>query len=181
MVPCGLVTETVYVRWEMFAEASGGRQGETVAQVILAPGSGLCPLLPQQAATLLTLGSQSSAPNHSSAFRTSGCPGTPCPLHVRKRTVTPDKSPLLMRHSRHAGHARRALLLVPDHQQGGAPLVAQMVKNLPAVEETWVQSLGREDPLEKGMATYSSILAWRFPWTEEPSPRGCQESDTLNN
>ena len=48
-----------------------------------------------------------------------------------------------------------------------APLVAQMVKNLPAVQKTWVQSLGRKDPLEKGMATHSSILAWRIPWTEE--------------
>ena len=45
--------------------------------------------------------------------------------------------------------------------------MAQLVKNLPAMQETWVQSLGREDPLEKGMATYSSILAWRIPWTEE--------------
>jgi len=43
-----------------------------------------------------------------------------------------------------------------------------MVKNLPAIQETWVQSLGRGDPLEKGMAIYSSILAWRIPWTEEP-------------
>ena len=43
-----------------------------------------------------------------------------------------------------------------------------MVKNLPTMQETWVQSLGREDPLEKGMATHSSILAWRIPWTEEP-------------
>ena len=43
-----------------------------------------------------------------------------------------------------------------------------MVKNLPAVAETQVQSLGQEDPLEKGMATDSSILAWRIPWTEEP-------------
>ena len=43
-----------------------------------------------------------------------------------------------------------------------------MVKNLPAVQETWVQSLGWDDPLEKGMATHSSILAWRIPWTEEP-------------
>ena len=48
------------------------------------------------------------------------------------------------------------------------PLVAQMVKNLPALQETRVQSLGREDPLEKGVATPSSILAWRIPWTEEP-------------
>ena len=49
-----------------------------------------------------------------------------------------------------------------------ASLVAQMVKNLPAMLETWVQSLGWEDPMEKGMATHSSILAWRIPWTEEP-------------
>jgi len=41
--------------------------------------------------------------------------------------------------------------------------------NLPTMQETWVQSLGQEDPLEKGMATHSSILAWRIPWTEEPS------------
>ena len=47
-------------------------------------------------------------------------------------------------------------------------LVAQMVKNLPAIQETWVQSLGWEDPLEKEMATHSSILAWIIPWTEEP-------------
>ena len=47
-------------------------------------------------------------------------------------------------------------------------LVAQMVKNPPAMQETWVRSLGWEDPLEKGMATHSSILAWRIPWTEEP-------------
>ena len=43
-----------------------------------------------------------------------------------------------------------------------------MVKNLPAVQETWVLSRGQEDPLEKEMATHSSILAWRIPWTEEP-------------
>ena len=43
-----------------------------------------------------------------------------------------------------------------------------MVKNLPTVQETWVQSLGQEYSLEKGMATHSSILAWRIPWTEEP-------------
>ena len=47
-------------------------------------------------------------------------------------------------------------------------MVAQMVKNLPAMQETWVQSLVQEDPLEKEMATQSSILAWRIPWTEEP-------------
>ena len=44
-----------------------------------------------------------------------------------------------------------------------------MVKNQPAVQETWVLSLSREDPLEKEMATHSSVLAWRTPWTEEPS------------
>ena len=49
-----------------------------------------------------------------------------------------------------------------------ASLVAQTIRNLPAVQETQVQSLGREDPLEKGMATHCSILAWRMPWTEEP-------------
>ena len=43
-----------------------------------------------------------------------------------------------------------------------------MIKNLPAMQETRVQSLGHEDPLEKGMATHCSILAWRIPWTEEP-------------
>ena len=43
-----------------------------------------------------------------------------------------------------------------------------VVKNLPAMQETWVRSLGQEDPLEKEMATHSSILAWRIPWTEEP-------------
>ena len=47
-------------------------------------------------------------------------------------------------------------------------LVAQMVKNLPAMQDTQVRSLGQEDPLEKEMTTYSSILAWEIPWTEEP-------------
>ena len=47
-----------------------------------------------------------------------------------------------------------------------ASLVAQMVKRLPAVQETWVRSLGQEDPLEKEMATHSSNLAWKIPWSE---------------
>ena len=55
-------------------------------------------------------------------------------------------------------------------------LVTQMVKNLPAVQETWVQSMGWEDPLEKGMAIYSSILAWRILWTEEPGKLQSMES-----
>ena len=61
-----------------------------------------------------------------------------------------------------------------------ASLVAQMVKNLPVVWETRVWSLGREDPLEKEMATHSSILAWRIPWKEEPAcynPWHCKELD----
>ena len=56
-----------------------------------------------------------------------------------------------------------------------------MVKSLPAVWETWVQSLGQEDLLEKETATHSSILAWKIPWTEDPGrlqSRGCNESDT---
>ena len=56
-----------------------------------------------------------------------------------------------------------------------ASFVAQLVKNLPAVRETWVQSLGWEDPLEKGKATPNSILAWRIPWM---SPWVCKELDT---
>ena len=54
------------------------------------------------------------------------------------------------------------------YQYTGASLVAQTVKNLPAMRETQVQSLGCEDPLEKEMATHSSTLAWKIPWTEEP-------------
>ena len=52
-------------------------------------------------------------------------------------------------------------------KQKWASLVAQLVKNPPAMQETWVQSLGEEDTLENGMRTHSSILAWRIPWTEE--------------
>ena len=46
--------------------------------------------------------------------------------------------------------------------------MAQTIKNPPAMQETWVWSLGQEDPLQKGMATHSNILAWEIPWTEEP-------------
>ena len=62
-----------------------------------------------------------------------------------------------------------------------ASLVAQLVKNLTTMQETQVQYLDREDPLEKEMATHSSILAWRIPWTEEPGglqSMGSQELDT---
>ena len=57
-----------------------------------------------------------------------------------------------------------------------------VVKNLPVKQETWVQSLGQEDPLEKEMAAHSCILAWKIPWTEEPGGLqsiGSQESDTV--
>ena len=60
-------------------------------------------------------------------------------------------------------------------------LVAQLVKSLPVMQETWVQSLGREEPLEREMTTHSSILVWRIPWTEKPGgllSTGLQESDT---
>ena len=57
-------------------------------------------------------------------------------------------------------------------------LVAQRLKHLPAMRETWVRSLGREDPLEKEMATHSTILAWRIPWTEEPG--GLQSTGSLS-
>ena len=53
-------------------------------------------------------------------------------------------------------------------QVSGASLLAQLVKNLPAIQETWVRSLGWEDPLEEGIATHSSMLAWKIPWKEEP-------------
>ena len=60
--------------------------------------------------------------------------------------------------------------------------MAQGVKNLPVIQETWVRTLDWEDPLEKGLATHSSILAWRIPWTEKPgvgySPWGRRELDT---
>ena len=58
--------------------------------------------------------------------------------------------------------------LVLNISSKGASLVTQMVKNLPAIQETPVQSLGQEDPLEKGTPIHSSILTWRIPWTEEP-------------
>ena len=63
---------------------------------------------------------------------------------------------------------RRAPTLKVTVNEVGASLVAQRLKHLPAMWDTWVQSLGQEDPQEKEMATHSSILAWRIPWTEEP-------------
>ena len=65
-----------------------------------------------------------------------------------------------------------------------ASQVAQMIKNPPVMQETWVRSLGQEDPLEEDMATHSSILAWRIPWTEEPGglqPLGWQSRTRLSD
>ena len=56
-----------------------------------------------------------------------------------------------------------------------------MIKNLPTMQDTWVQSLGQEDPLEKGMATHSGILAWKIPWTEEPGKLKSIESPTVRH
>ena len=59
--------------------------------------------------------------------------------------------------------------------------MAQLLKNLPAMQKTWVQSLGQEDPLEKEMATHPSILAWKSPWTKEPGglqSMGSEETET---
>ena len=74
--------------------------------------------------------------------------GTLCPYYQRENTKMGIKT---------------YVLTLPQ-----ASLVAQMIKNAPAVQETWVRSLDQEDPLGKGRATHSTILTWRIPWTEEP-------------
>ena len=66
-------------------------------------------------------------------------------------------------------------------QKHKASLVAQMVKNLPAMHDTWVWSLGQEDPLEKEMASHSNILAWEIPWTEEPGKLQSMESQRVGH
>ena len=65
-------------------------------------------------------------------------------------------------------YSKQQNMVTKDHM---ASLIAHLIKNLPAMQETWVRFLGWEDPLEKGKATYSSILAWRIPWR---SPWGCR-------
>ena len=57
--------------------------------------------------------------------------------------------------------------------------MTQTVKNLPAMQETWIRSLGQKDPLEKGMTTHSTILAWKIPWTEEPGGLQSKESQRV--
>ena len=79
---------------------------------------------------------------------------------VRER----DRDGVLGKDSQAGSH----LTLRTEYSWLGISLVAQTVKNSPAKRETWVQPSGWEDPLEKGTATHSSILAWRIPWTEEP-------------
>ena len=63
----------------------------------------------------------------------------------------------------------------------GASLVAQLVKNLPVMRETWVRSLGWEDVLEEFMATHSSVLSWRVPWAEEPGGLQSMESQRVRH
>ena len=75
-------------------------------------------------------------------------------------------NPVWPRHCEHSPHTRA--IFACGAPSSGASLVAQAVERLPVMQETWVLSLGQEDPLEKEMATHSSILAWRIPWTEEP-------------
>ena len=67
--------------------------------------------------------------------------------------------------------ASKIVVLCPG-KPPSASLVIQMVKNLPAIQVIWVQSLCQEDPLEKGMATHCSLLDWEIPWTEEPTVHG---------
>ena len=71
--------------------------------------------------------------------------------------------------------------LIVDKYLWWASLVTQTVKNLPAMQETQVRSLGGEDPLEKGMATHFSVLAWRSPWTEEPGGLGSTGSQRVRH
>ena len=74
----------------------------------------------------------------------------------------------------------RHMRFMESSMKSVAFLIAQLVKNLPAKKERWVQFLGQEDPLEKEKATHSSTLAWRIPWTEEPGglqSMGCKELD----
>ena len=74
----------------------------------------------------------------------------------------------IKRKSGRLGLKKSAYNILSTRDSFWASLVAQRLKHLPAMQETWVRSMGREDPLEKEMAPHSSILAWRIPWTEEP-------------
>ena len=80
-----------------------------------------------------------------------------------------------------ASISQKGLLLLPDSGDFGASLVAQLVKNPPAMQETSVCLLGQEDLLEKEMGTHCSILAWRIPWTKEPSKLQSVGSQRVGN
>ena len=81
-----------------------------------------------------------------------------CPLSVRAFSRVSNLAPFIL----------HVLTYLVDLSIAWTSLVAQTVKRLPTTRETWIQSLGREDPLEKDMGTHSSILAWKIPWMEEP-------------
>jgi len=87
--------------------------------------------------------------------------------------------------SKHSPPLTTQSLLMPvpleASRQGRASLVAQRVKNLPAVQETRIRSLGQEDPREKAMVTHSRILAWRIPWTEKPGGLQSMGSQTAGH
>ena len=72
-------------------------------------------------------------------------------------------------------------LICDSKDLGGTPLVAQRAKRLPSMQETWVRSLGGEDPLKKEMATHSSILAWKTPWMEKPGGLQSMESQRVGH
>ena len=87
-------------------------------------------------------------------------------------------------HSRYKGDFCTYIIIISLYHKRGlqASLIAQLIKNLPAMQETQIRFLGREDSLEKEMTIHSSILAWKIPWTEEPGglqSTGSQESDNV--
>ena len=92
-------------------------------------------------------------------FFTTESPGKPCLCCLCLTYYTPIKLAIFF---------SLGLRFNATSQKGQASLVAQKIKNLPTMRQIWVQSLGQKDPLEKGMAAHSNILAWRIPWTEEP-------------
>ena len=116
-------------------------------------------------------GSLPPVPGYPSSSLLSPQPGEPLkhsagPPAVTRRVSYPSNTALSSSHSYPLWQVPS--LLVYPYYYSQASLVAQMVKNPPAMQETQVQSLGQEDPLEKEMATHSSPLAWEIPWTEEP-------------
>ena len=99
------------------------------------------------------------SPALTGGFFTTESPGKPCLCCIYLTYYTPIKLAIFF---------SLDLRFNATSQKGQASLVAQKIKNLPAMRQISVQSLGQKDPLEKGMAAHSNILAWRIPWTEEP-------------